>query len=206
MVRNATILRLRRRRAAEAGVTLVELLISMVLLVVITGFLVGGIALGRRGYVADHASSADGETVTALDALGGLVSAALPTQAEKIGPRVAFDGRSDALDFVGLSAGHALPGGPLGFRIRRNGTNLEVEVIPPPGAAPLPQGQVSNVVLRAVSELRFSYFGAMAAGTPAVWQNEWLSADHLPALVRISVEFADSRRERPPLVVALRQR
>lgn len=193
---------LQRRRRSEAGLTVIELLISLMLLVVITGFLAGGVAMGRRAFAAERSAATEEETAAALDALAGLVGAALPTPA--LGGRINFDGGSDALAFVGLSAGHALPGGPLGFRIRRNGGELEVEVLATPDGAPLPQ-PIRSVALREIASLQFSYFGRPAPGAAAAWQGEWRVSDHLPDLIAIRVGFVDPRRDRPALVVALRQ-
>jgi general secretion pathway protein J len=203
IARPGAIHRLQHRRRSEAGLTLIELLISLMLLVVITGFLAGGFTMGRRAFAADRGAADQEETAAALNALAGLIGAALPAPAPK--GRMNFDGRSDALAFVGLSAGHALPGGPLEYRIRRNGGELEVEVQATAGAAPLPQGPVRTVALREIASLKFSYFGRPAAGASATWQDEWPVSDHLPDLIAMRVGFVDPRRDRPALVVALRQ-
>lgn len=204
-LRTATMIRLQQRRGTEAGLTLVELLISLVLLVLITGFLAGGVALGRHAFVADRMSTEKNDAARALDTLGALVGAAVPAPASREGLRLAFEGRPETLSFVGLSNGHALPGGALGFAIHRNGGEVEVAISPPPGAAPLRQGQVGNVALHGVAELRLSYFGSPAAGAPPAWQDEWLAMNRLPALVRIQIRFVHSRGDQQVLVVALRQ-
>ena len=196
---------LQRRRAGERGLTMLELLISMTLLVVLTAFLAGGIHLGRRAFSADQMAAATSETAAALDTLHNLIASALPARLGKEGRRIAFEGQSGALNFVGLSAGHALPGGPIRFRIVRINDSVEVQVLPPPGSGTASRNDLRSVTLRAVSDLRLSYFGSLAAGAPPVWRNDWLASDHLPSLVAVTIVFADPRRNRVPLVVALRQ-
>ena len=196
---------LQRRRRSEAGLTLIELLISLMLLVVITGFLAAGVTTARRAFTADRDASTDAEIAAAFDALAGLVGAALPIPAGKAGSQINFDGRGDSLTFIGLSAGHALPGGPLGFRVRRDGNELEVNVLGG-DRIKLPESSVRSVVLRDIASLDFTYFGRPTPGAAASWQGEWRASDHLPDLVAIRIGFLDPRRDRPALVVALHQR
>ncbi|WP_024516253.1 hypothetical protein [Bradyrhizobium sp. Tv2a-2] len=204
IVRKPALRALQRRRRSEAGLTLIELLISLMLLIVITGFLAGGVTMVRRAFAADRDVSRDAEIAAGLDALAGLVSTALPIPTGKDGSQVNFDGRGDALTFIGLSAGHALPGGPLGFRVRRDGNDLEVEVLGDDGIK-MPQHSLRSIALRDVASVHFSYFGRPTPGAAASWQGEWRVSDHLPDLVAISVGFLDPRRDRPALVVALHQ-
>jgi general secretion pathway protein J len=202
--RKRAIQALQRRRRSEAGLTLIELLISLTLLVIITGFLAGGVTMASRAFAADRDASAEAEIAAGLDALAGLIGTALPIPTANGGSRINFDGQSDSLTFIGLSGGHALPGGPLGFRIRRQGKEIEVEVLAADGIS-LPQGSVRSVAIHDIASLHFSYFGRPAPGMPASWQAEWRASDHLPDLVAIRVGFIDPWRDRPALVVALRQ-
>src|SRR6201999_1201503 len=65
----STIARLHRQRPAEAGLTLIELLISLMLLVLITGFLAGGLAIGRRAFSAEQDAAVEASNAAALDSL-----------------------------------------------------------------------------------------------------------------------------------------
>jgi type II secretory pathway pseudopilin PulG len=193
--------RLHRQRPGEAGLTLIELLISLMLMVLITGFLAGGLAIGRRAFTADQNAAVEAANTAALDSLAGLIATALPTKAGQ-GPQLAFEGGRETLAFVALSAGHALPGGPLGTRIYRDGTDVGV-VVKVAGRSPAAR-EVRAKALSGVTSLEFTYFGTLDPGKPPAWHAEWPATDHLPDLVGLNVSF-QGRSRKPPLLVALRQ-
>lgn len=196
-----TIYRLHRQRPAEAGLTLIELLISLMLLVLITGFLAGGLAIGRRAFTADQDATVEAANAAALDSLAKLIATALPTKAGQ-GPQIAFEGGRDTLAFVALSAGHALPGGPLGTRIYRDGTDVGVVVKLERRSAG--DNEVRTKALIGVTALEFTYFGTLEPGKPPAWHAEWPASDHLPDLVGLNATF-HGRIRKPALLVALRQ-
>ncbi len=202
VVPRRTIYRLQRQRPAEAGLTLIELLVSLMLLVLITGFLAGGLAMGRRAFGADQDATVEAANAAALDSLAGLIAAALPTKAGQ-GPQIAFEGGRETLAFVALSAGHALPGGPLGTRIYRDGT--DVGVVVKVGGRSATAREVRTKALIGVTSLEFTYFGSLEPGKPPAWHAEWPASDHLPDLVGVNAKF-QGRSRMPPLLVALRQK
>ena len=193
--------RLQRQGRADAGLTLIELLISLMLLVLITAFLAGGLTIGRRAFSADQDATMEAANAAALDSLAGVIAAALPTKAGQ-GPQIAFEGGRETLAFVALSVGHALPGGPLGTRIYRNGT--DVGVVVKVGGRSAPVREVRTKALTGVTSLEFSYFGTLDPGKPPTWHAEWPASDHLPDLVGLSVKF-QGRSRKPLRLVALRQ-
>jgi len=180
--------------------TLIELLVSLMLLVLITGFLAGGIGVGRRAFAADQDAAVEASNSAALDSLAKLIATALPAQAGQ--GQMAFEGGGETLAFVALSAGHALPGGPLGMRIYLEGR--EVRVVVKLKARSAKAKEVRAKALVGVTSLEFTYFGSREAGKPPAWHREWPAADHLPDLVAMQVSFG-GRTRKPPVVVALRQ-
>jgi hypothetical protein len=107
------------------------------------------------------------------------------------------------LAFIGLSAGHALPGGPVGVRIYRNGSTIAVAA--KLGAEAEGARRETNITaVTGVTAIEFSYFGSLN-DRPAAWHLEWPVTDHLPDIVAIRVGFSDRSRVGPALVVALRQ-
>ena len=171
------------------------------LLVLITGFLAGGLAIGRRAFGADHDATVEAANAAALDSLVDLIASALPTKAGQ-GPQIAFEGGRDTLAFVALSVGHALPGGPLGTRVYRDGT--DVGVVVKLGGKSAAGKEVRAKALIGVTSLQFTYFGILEPGKPPAWHAEWPVSDHLPDLVGLDVNF-QGRIRRPPLLIALRQ-
>lgn len=202
--------RIGRRRRGEQGLTLIELLLALALLAVLTGFLAGGLSMGRRAFEIDRASGVSGETDAAIQALSSLIASALPIPASTANPKsgIVFDGRQATLSFIGLSEGRALRGGPHMIRLRRSGIDLVVDVV---GSTPEAAGDAAGpaptrvVALSGVRDIRFSYFGSASPAAPPAWQPQWFRAERLPDLVSIQIDFEDARRNEPARIIALRQ-
>ena len=199
-----------RRRRGEQGLSLIELLLALAILAVLTGFLAGGLSIGRRAFDADRASGVSGETDAAIQAISSLIASALPVPASTATAKsgIVFDGRQATLSFMGLSEGRALRGGPHMIRLRRSGVDLVVDVV---GSAPEAAADAAGltptrvIALSGVRDIRFSYFGSTKPAEPPGWQAQWFRAERLPDLVSIQIDFEDARRNEPARIIALRQ-
>ena len=200
-------MRAAHRRCGEQGLTLIELLLALAILAVLTGFLAGGLSIGRRAFVADRSSEIRGETDGAIQAVSSLIASALPVPATP-NTGIVFDGRQVSLTFVGLSEGRALRGGPHTIVLRRSGGDLVVDMVRSSpeavGSAAVPPS-TRVVALSGVRDVRFSYFGSMKPAEPPGWQAQWFRAERLPDLVSIQIDFDDPLRNEPARIIALRQ-
>ena len=131
-VRNRLIARVAARRRGEQGLTLIELLLSLAILAILTGFLAGGLSMARRAFGTDRASEIGSETSAAIQTVAALVGSALPVRFDGAGPKdaIGFDGRGEAIAFVGLSEGRSLRGGPHKLCLRRSGGDLVADFVP----------------------------------------------------------------------------
>lgn len=216
VVRRRLIARVSARRRGEQGLTLIELLLSIAILAILTGFLAGGLAMARQAFGADRASEIGSETSAAIQTVAALVGSALPVRPDTAAPKDAatpkeasgFDGRSEAVAFVGLSEGRSLQGGQYKIVLRRNGSDLVVDFTPFERARAknsVEPAATRVVVLSGVREIRIGYFGTLDPKVKPAWHADWLRAERLPELVSIRIEFEDARRNEPATVVALRQ-
>ena len=207
--RNRRWARVGRRHQNQQGLTLIELLLALAILAVLTGFLAGGLSIGRRAFDADRNSEISGETDEAIQAVTSLIASALPAPATA-NPKsgIMFEGHQESLMFMGLSEGRSLRGGPHLIRLRQSGVDLAVDVV---GSAPAKPADAAGLTptrvlaLSGVRGIRFSYFGRMNDSAPQGWQAEWLRAERLPDLVSIQIDFEDARRNEPARIIALRQ-
>jgi type II secretory pathway pseudopilin PulG len=189
---------------------MIELLLSLAILVVLTGFLAGGLSMGRRAFDADRANGIGGETDAAIQVISTLIGSALPVPAntgEQV-TSIVYDGRQETMSFVGLSEGRSLRGGPHKISLRRSGGDLVVDVIASAAGAKkraLESSPPGVVVLRGVREIRFGYFGRITPSAAPGWRTDWFRSEHLPDLVSIRIDFEDERRNEPATIVALRQ-
>ncbi|MEH2526179.1 MULTISPECIES: prepilin-type N-terminal cleavage/methylation domain-containing protein [unclassified Bradyrhizobium] len=210
VVRNRLIARVGARRSGEQGLTLIELLLSLAILAILTGFLAGGLSMGRRAFAVDRASEIGSETSAAIQTIAALVGAALPVRFDGAGTKdaIGFDGRGEAIVFVGLSEGRSLRGGPHKIVLRRSGGDIVADFVPLTGARSkdsLEPAPARVVVLSGVREIRIGYFGTVDPKVKPAWRSDWIRAERLPDLVSIRIEFEDERRNEPATIVALRQ-
>lgn len=215
-VRSRLIARVAARRQDEQGLTLIELLLSLAILAILTGFLAGGLAMARQAFGVDRASEMGSETSAAIRTVAALVGSALPVRSDTAGPKDAtspkqasgFDGRSEAVAFVGLSEGRSLRGGPYKIVLRRSGSDLVADFTPFERARArdsVEPAATRVVVLSGVRDVRIGYFGTLDPAVKPAWRAGWSGAERLPDLVSIRIEFEDARRNEPAIIVALRQ-
>ncbi|WP_198164246.1 prepilin-type N-terminal cleavage/methylation domain-containing protein [Bradyrhizobium jicamae] len=207
---NRLISRVAARRRGEQGLTLIELLLSLAILAILTGFLAGGLSMARRAFGADRASEIGSETSAAIQTVAALVGSALPVRFDGAGPKdaVGFDGRGEVISFVGLSEGRSLRGGPHKIVLRRSGSDIVADFVALNGARSKESPEQSPtrvVVLSGVRDIRLGYFGTTDPKVKPAWRADWLRAERLPDLVSIRIEFEDERRNEPAAIVALRQ-
>jgi prepilin-type N-terminal cleavage/methylation domain-containing protein len=209
-VRHRLIARVAARRSGEQGLTLIELLLSLAILAILTGFLAGGLSMARQAFAVDRASEIGSETSAAIQTVAALVGSALPVRFDGAGPKdaIGFDGRGEAISFVGLSEGRSLRGGPHKIVLRRSGGDIVADFAALNGARSKedPEPAATRVVvLSGVREVHVRYFGTVDAKVKPSWRADWIRAEQLPDLVSIRIEFEDERRNEPATVVALRQ-
>jgi general secretion pathway protein J len=209
-LRNRRIARTAARRRGEQGLTLIELLLSLAILAVLTGFLAGGLSMARWAFGADRASEIGSETSAAIQTVAALIGSALPLRFDGAGLKdtIGFDGRQEGLSFVGLSEGRSLRGGPHKIVLRRSGNDVVVDFVALTGARSKENPEASPtrvVVLSGVRDVRIGYFGTTDLKVKPAWRAEWIRVDRLPDLVSIRIEFEDERRNEPATIVALRQ-
>lgn len=198
--------RVGHRNGSTQGLTMVELLLSLTLLVLIAGFLAGGLQMARRAFAVERQAAAAAEVDQAVDVLVGQVAAAFPLTDERSG-KLDFDGRPNALAFTRLDQGRANRAGLQHAIIRQTDADLTIVVNSQPrrqGANPSAAGAI--VLLSRVADIRFNYFGAAAQGDAPAWRSDWSAMDRLPELVSIRIEFKDAAQAPITARVALRQR
>lgn len=197
-------MRARARRGSECGLTLIELLVSLALLTVLTGFIVGGLSTTIRAFDADRRNGVEMETNSAVESLRGFVASAMPAANPSQGAGVLFEGEREGMRFVALSEGRALPGGLQDIRIRRSGDELILDVFGSPKDGERKSPLASTVVLKGLRGIHFRYFGVLGPQADPAWRSDWIKAERLPLLVEVGFEFEESGRNGPAAIVALR--
>lgn len=201
------------RGRAEAGFTLIEVLIGVTLLAMLAALIATGTRAGSRAWNSAERQTGEVDDMDAVQTLlRRTIAEARPSfaAADPADPAIAFSGEPDTLSLVGPQP--ATQGeGPWArqrlFVANRGGRRAMFISWQPMASATDDRAAVVGEVmlLDHVSALRFAYFGPPDAGQPAAWLDRWVARDRLPELVRIAIA-RDGRGLRgwPELVVATR--
>jgi general secretion pathway protein J len=185
---------IRRSQTAEAGVTLIETLVVVLLLGFMATIILAGTRLGSQ--VWSRVERQTTETAD-MDTLRGLlhrtIAAAYPafTSTDINDQSVAFDGTPDELSFVAPEPGSNGNGEWAVLRLHLDDQGASkalylswrLDLPSSDDSVPLPSRRV--LLLDHVANLRFAYFGSTDTEEAQAWHDDWVDRDHLPAFVRI---------------------
>jgi len=183
------------RTSARAGFTLLELLLSLAILSLITGSIVGGLHLGKRAFETGKAYEEVNEVEEAARALASQLasaSAVYVTSPDKM-QVVGFLGQPDGCRFLALSQGEAQWGGLVLTEIGGDETRAdEIEVWtrayrPSEGFSIARAVMSKTPILRNTAYFKLSYFGVIEKDHPPVWTDTWGFRDVSPLLVAATV-------------------
>jgi general secretion pathway protein J len=198
-----------RRCAAEAGFTLVELLVAVSLLALLMVVLAGGMSLATKRFT-QHPERMDRaqRIAAAQDFLLTTLADARPLLDQDAGAaRIAFAGGPTQLLFLAPAPESTPTGGLMAYGLRFNPPSPSADGRLELGArlfdVPAGASGRTTVLLDHVAKVQLSYYGTVSRETRPGWNDEWDAARTLPSLARIAVAFSDGTTM-PDLVVALR--
>jgi general secretion pathway protein J len=214
----ARIYRVRRSRAQD-GFTLIEVLVSLVLLALVLALLSGAVRFARGTW--DAAARLDREA--GYDVAGNFLRAhlaeAMPLfeQTEGGAVRVAFDGSSEALSFVAPTQNGPAGAGLYRFALQAGSGGspdtssraLMVKVTPyQPKAREQPAENPSeaHVLVENIKALAIRYFGRGQLRAAPAWHEAWPRKDALPDLIELTVTRRDGDRSSIVIELSLRSR
>jgi len=196
------------------GFTLLELLIGMTLVGFILTLLFAGLNLGTRSWEAGEKRMV---TTSRQAIVVGFIRHALE-QTDSLHWRVddedqlAFVGEAESLRFVGSVAMHDGASGnhliALDLADGEVGRDLVMRWQLPDSRAPgfgLLEEAEPKVLVRAVREMTFAYFGAEADTEEPTWHDQWLHQKAPPELIRLRLVMENGETW-PEIIAAPRTR
>ena len=191
------------KRRAQAGFTLIEIVLAMVLLSVMMLLLYSGLSFALRSWDAGDAHgrrTADrriGENFLRRE-----LTEVFPMRwKDPMAVKLAFSGEAHRLRFVstrpvGIAVGGlALVSVEAEGDARKGERNLVMRRAMPDEAAkdfgPLDQAEKASVVIAGVESVTFSYFGAENDFSEPKWMDTWPYPNRVPQMVRVSVKRDD---------------
>jgi general secretion pathway protein J len=185
------------KRRAPNGFTLLELLLSVILLSMITASIMGGVHLGRRAWETSRSSEALDEVESAIRSVVWLIGrsyAIAVMQQFSPEPPAQFEGFSNACRFIALSEGGAQWAGlvvtEIGVEAGPEGSELVVWTKlfrSQEGLAVDRSTMKRTVVLKGLANFQLAFFGAPRQGQPPVWTPDWKGRVGIPELVSITL-------------------
>jgi prepilin-type N-terminal cleavage/methylation domain-containing protein len=187
----------------EQGFSLMEMLVSLVILALVLAFLPGAFRLARQVWTATALMDRDSGHDAGLDFLETRLAEAMPLfEPGKAGlVNILFSGSEDRLRFVAPSRNGPAGGGLYSYTIElrplADGRASSLVVLVAPYLGPVREGANAppveeQVLADEVTSAEFRYFGRPELRKPAAWQPAWKRTDALPDLVQL-----DIRRRRP---------
>jgi general secretion pathway protein J len=181
----------------DGGFTLIEMLVSLVLLAVVVAFLPGSIRFVRGTW--DAASRLDRQYGISgtQEFLNARLAEALPLYERSADgvARVVFTGARESLSFVSTSVNGPAGGGLYRFTLAtrssaRAPAQLVVSVAPyvpvdVKGASDVQEEQ--HVLIDDIQSVSFRYLGSKARLSPPQWQESWTRFDALPDGVEMTI-------------------
>lgn len=185
----------------SSGFTLLELLVSLMLLGLIASIGLGGVRLGARTWETVGMRSKDTGRIQVVRAFlyRELAQVTPVSVALEDGTRsLAFKGAGDSLSFVAPLPPHFGLGGLQWMRLEladataTTSRGLILKRWPYSAGGEMPdaadEGEL-HVLLDDVESLGFAFFGSLKDESPA-WHDWWEPRGRLPQLIRVRVKFA----------------
>jgi prepilin-type N-terminal cleavage/methylation domain-containing protein len=186
------------RNRGEGGFTLIEVLVSLILLALVLALLVGGLRFARATWDAaarlDQLAGSD----MAETFLRARLAEAMPLYEQRTAGtvRVLFQGTGDALSFVAPA-----PNGPSGAGLYRYALEvapgagrarrvLVVKLVPYDGTQGEPDNEGASQQRELIPNVRsvaFRYFGSSEIKGQPSWHAAWTRTDAIPSLVEMTI-------------------
>lgn len=191
--------------ASCGGFTLVELLVSLVLLGLMFTLLASSLGFGTKIWSEhEHESSEASHVMVVENLLRRLISEARPVavQATKDSPwHVNFAGDKNSIRFSAPMLERLATGGFYEITIRvGEGAGSRKTIEMSWGLPDQSKEQMGAVLFEGNVDLEFEFFGSRQVGEPARWYSEWNDQRVLPKLILTRLKLG--KRRWPDLIVA----
>lgn len=203
---------LRLRWRSNAGFTLVELLVALLLFSLLSVALFGSIRAGTGAWsrAASLADESD-HGLHAQDLLRHLIENAYPlylSDNAKSG-HVDFAGNDSSLSFLSVAPMALGNGGRsrINLAVERHDDRVDLlfESTPELAIVNDKTEKARKPLLTGATALAFSYFGKTPKDHSTTWQNNWANRAELPRLIRIEAHFqANDEHDWPEFIVVPR--
>lgn len=190
----------------DAGFTLIELIVSLILLATLMALMPSTLTLSKRAWETAFALGSRPDRTAILSFVEQRLSEALPLLETDVDGNsgIAFLGTAQSIRFVAPLSNGPHGGGvyrmELGLRSIDDATRafLGLRLVPfsrSTAVASAPAAIYDRRLIEGVEAVQFRYFGAATPSDNAIWSSEWSSANRLPELVELQIVMQDSEKK-----------
>ncbi len=200
-----------QRLHRQAGFTLVEAVVAIILLGLLCLALTAGLRFGMDAWARGSAHSDQlSRTLAVQGLIRDTVEQAYPyfLSTDPTRPAIDFEGTGESLVLLAPAPIALAVAGRSRFRLsvaRRKGLSDLVMTAQPELAAEVPSAIEQKTLLAGAASIAFAYFGKSRSEAAPRWHNLWTGQAALPRLLRIQVRFPEGdSRVWPDLIIAPR--
>jgi general secretion pathway protein J len=195
----------------QAGFTLVELLVVLVIFGMLSGVLYAAL---RDGSMALNRTSAHQNDIASMAVTDQVLSHWIQRMYPQFVPAVLagmpghvdFDGEPNSMSFLTQAPASIAAGGMvrMALWLQRRGSSAALVVAARPELAWPGQNNITvETLVAGISGVSFAYWGSDDPGDPGYWHASWRDRSVLPGLIRITIQFpAGDLRSWPDFLVA----
>ena len=190
------------RANAQAGYSLVELLIVLALLGLISLAIAGGMSFGTRVWERTEQEVSGTEQATGgHELLRTLLSNAYPRKSGEAGTEqhVAFEGTSDRMTFLVAASAQLGDAGVVQLALTIEREDRAAALTLTSHAETGGEGDRKERVLAGAKDIAFAY--AEVVDGALTWSDAWQSRSALPVLIRIRASLPPGKGHWPDLIV-----
>jgi general secretion pathway protein J len=201
-------------RRAEAGFTLLEIIVAVVILAMIMTTAFGALRLGDRSWEAGIKRAAESEQLRSTGNLlrrqfNQIVPMVWTVDNE---PRIAFNGEQRQVQFIATAPQHHGATGLFEFTLSAEGTEDDVRLVlnytlfnPDQTSLGPPDGGRRVQLAERLKSVELEYFGSRKADETPAWHAQWdTEQTTYPEMVRLRVERESGALQWPELLLSLR--
>jgi prepilin-type N-terminal cleavage/methylation domain-containing protein len=185
------------RQNEQAGFTLVELLVVLVIFGILSGILYAAL---RDGSMALSRTSAHQNDISSLAVTEQVLSRSIqrmypefvPAELEGMPGKVDFDGEPNSMSFLTQAPSSIASGGMvrMALWLHQHGSSTALAVAAQPELSWRGQNNITiETLVTGISTASFAYWGSDNPGDPGYWHASWRYRPVLPGLIRLTIQF-----------------